>query len=179
MKFKYMKRFIPLILFMLLFNRVTAQDRIYWVENQSLSFDDFWAEPTIRKVAALSYCGIQFYSCRYRKTPTYRVRAYFEPSQSWSWKNYRYNYVLKHEQLHFDIAELFTRKIRKYFKENAIPIENAVEEYQKFYNQYIDYQQLYDDETHHGTSDLSQKNWEEKIKTELNDLIDFKEDVCY
>ena len=170
-----------IFIFFILFTIISAQDKIFWNENTSLKWEDFQAKPNIKKVAALSYCGIQFYSCEEstRRNPVYRIRAYFMPSKSWSWSNYRYSYVLKHEQLHFDIAELYTRKIRKYFSENLVKMENAVIEYQSIFNEYTDYQELYDEETHHGTKDHKQKDWELSIQSQMKELEMFKEDVCY
>lgn len=166
-------------LFFCLLSFVYSQDRIYWQEDKKLEFSDFQDTPNIRRVAALSYCGIQFYSCKYRTEPTYRVRAYFDPKKSWSWSNYRYPYVIKHEQLHFDIAELYAREIRKYFQTHPIKVQNAVEEYQKFYNKYIETQELYDSETQHGTLDKEQERWQESISEQLKNLQAYSEDVCY
>ncbi len=155
------------------------EDKIYWSEDRPLTFNDFKGEPTMRQVAALSYCGIKFNSCYSAKYPTYEVFAYFEPKNSWAWKNYRYPYVIKHEQLHFDIAEIYARKLRKYFAENKVPIWQAKRVYQSIYHDYEGFQELYDERTKHGTDNAKQKEWAESITNELHALDDFSAYKCY
>lgn len=41
------------------------------------------------------------------------VYAYFSPRQSWYHKDMADDHLLSHEQLHFDITELYARKLRK------------------------------------------------------------------
>ncbi len=157
---------------------IQAQSKIFWKADRPLTFSDFKGEPTHRRIAALSYCGIRFNSCNSRN-PTYEVQAYFEPHNSWAWKNYRYSYVIKHEQLHFDIAEIYARKLRKYFAKYQVPLSQAKSVYQEFYQEFEAFQEEYDEETRHGTNDSQQKKWDDKIAQLLEDYQEYAVDTCY
>lgn len=79
-----------------------------------------------------------------------------------------------HEQLHFEIVELFARKFRKViletkFKRNGKKFQN---EFLQIYNR-IDkekdaYQSLYDQETNFSRNELKQKEWLEKGIDRIN-----------
>ncbi|TCK65011.1 hypothetical protein DFQ05_2223 [Winogradskyella wandonensis] len=85
--------------------------------------------------------------------------------------------LLLHEQLHFDIAELYARKIRKCFEELKKGGENNIYTYIKIANeldfQCTEYQKLYDSETRHGQIGLRQLAWQRKIARELNELMNY------
>lgn len=98
--------------------------------------------------------------------------AIFEKKQSWV--AFKTTNLLKHEQLHFDIVELFARKMRKYFDEETIEnlsdgvkCNSAID---SFINDLINYQILYDQETKHGTIKDKQEEWDEIISQKLEDL---------
>ncbi len=157
----------------------SQNSKIYWNENTQLEFSDFRGYPTYRSAAAMSYCGIKYNSCGISKNPTYSVSAYFEPKNSWVWSNYKYDYVINHERLHFDIAEIYARKLRKYFAENQVSIRNSKRVYQQFFKAYEQFQNTYDEATQHGTNKKKQSEWKEKIKNELHQLNRFAENRCY
>ena len=103
------------------------------------------------------------------------VRFYCE--ESWWNPDFMLDEVLEHEQLHFDICELFGRKLYKEVwslrnrdKLNKRNIQRLQSEFEK---QYADYQDLYDKETDHSTNGNEQRKWNKKIKRELNELSDY------
>ena len=105
------------------------------------------------------------------------VRFYCE--ESWWNPDFMLDEVLEHEQLHFDICELFGRKLykevlelRKSGKINKWSIDKIQSKYEK---QYSDYQDLYDKETDHSTNGDEQRKWNKKIKKELNELSDYSD----
>lgn len=102
--------------------------------------------------------------------------TFFYKKTSWT-TNYASG-LLAHEQIHFDIAELYTRKIRKSFLEMKNNDETDVFEYvkvaKKFDAQCLKYGQLYDQETEHGTLSLKQLEWEDRIAKELKELDMYK-----
>ncbi|WOD43121.1 hypothetical protein [Hwangdonia lutea] len=89
--------------------------------------------------------------------------------------------LLKHEQIHFDIAEIYARKIRKCFSEKKENGESDIYSYIQIAkglgNQCTVYQQLYDSETAHGTIGLKQLKWEKKVAKELKELDTYKYDA--
>jgi len=89
--------------------------------------------------------------------------------ESESWTRVNDESTLLHEQLHFDIDELFTRKIRKAFDSLNI---KKVKDYQIYDNIYISYgekcetyQKLYDNQVYFN--DSKQQQWIKKVGAEL------------
>ena len=93
---------------------------ILWQENKKLKIQDFRAEnkDTIKVnrqqfLGAISAIRIEFSSFQRNKNsvPDFSIKTYFDPNESWMLlKN---DYVLQHEQIHFDLTELYARKMRK------------------------------------------------------------------
>lgn len=95
-------------------------DFILWQENKKLKIQYFRAEnnDTIKVnqqqfLGAISAIRIEYSSFQRNKNsvPEFSIKTYFDPNESWMLlKN---DYVLQHEQIHFDLTELYARKMRK------------------------------------------------------------------
>jgi hypothetical protein len=81
--------------------------------------------------------------------------------------------LLRHEQLHFDLTEIAARTIRKQFDDLArvcaLPgrnqdIEQAVAAIE---NAWADEQILYDKDTDHGLNQVRQRQWESRVRRQL------------
>ena len=93
---------------------------ILWQENKKLKIQDFRADnkDTIKVnrqqfLGAISAIRIEYSSFQRNKNsvPEFSIKTYFDPNESWMLlKN---DYVLQHEQIHFDLTELYARKMRK------------------------------------------------------------------
>ena len=93
---------------------------ILWQENKKLKIQDFKADnkDTIKVnrqqfLGAISAIRIEYSSFQRNKNsvPEFSIKTYFDPNESWMLlKN---DYVLQHEQIHFDLTELYARKMRK------------------------------------------------------------------
>lgn len=99
----------------------------------------------------------------------YNVTAIFNKSESWTKNNS--NYILEHERLHFDISELYARKIRKkltesYFTESTL-LKEVNEIYVNYKNELRTRQKNYDSETNHSINKVQQEIWDKKIQEEL------------
>ena len=103
------------------------------------------------------------------------VRACFIKKESWKKDKHPSEYHLNHEQKHFDIAELFARKLRKILTDSVFQTEaiarkeipRIIRENNKTLNLYQD---LYDKETNHSINKEQQGLWDVKIDKELNEL---------
>jgi len=75
--------------------------------------------------------------------------------------------LLAHEQLHFDICELYVRQLRKKIMEADLdPMEFDKQINKMFEESWKDYQlkqQQYDNETGHGIIADKQLSWQEEI----------------
>ena len=95
-------------------------DFILWQENKKLKIQDFKADnkDTVKVnrqqfLGAISAIRIEYSSFQRKKNsvPDFSIKTYFDPNESWMLlKN---DYVLQHEQIHFDLTELYARKMRK------------------------------------------------------------------
>ena len=100
---------------LLLSSSVQYEERtIAWNASRKLSWADFKAQPDPNSDAvALTASGITFsYSLKTSERNVVdfstTVKAHFYPEKSWYLTNKASAYILRHEQLHFDITELST-----------------------------------------------------------------------
>jgi predicted HAD superfamily hydrolase len=80
-----------------------------------------------------------------------------------------------HEQLHFDITELFARKIRKVFRETTFSEDHYEEEikalYMKCMTELGNYRSVYNSETFFGAKLDKQLMWNDKVAAALNEFV--------
>ena len=121
MKNHILKNIFFFIGFISLMNFSFVKDEfILWQENKKLKIQDFKADnkDTIKVnrqqfLGAISAIRIEYSSFQRNKNsvPDFSIKTYFDPNESWMLlKN---DYVLQHEQIHFDLTELYARKMRK------------------------------------------------------------------
>jgi hypothetical protein len=108
------------------------------------------------------------------------IGAFIVPNLCWVSKHAVGNYdVLRHEQLHFDIAELFARKFRYDLLQRQIALKKYKKVINKLKNSYYfdltKMQQYYDDDTNHGTDTKRQVWWQTNIFLQLKELELYKE----
>lgn len=173
-----------LILFVFLFvGIISNEETVSWDETNKLNWTDFKAAPDSESDAvALTASGITFgYSL---KTSGERivdfsatVESHFYPNKSWYLKDKANVYILGHEQLHFDITELYARKFRQQLAKLKVN-QNVKEQMNRMHtsiNEAInETQRRYDLETNHSMNMEKQKEWEAFIERELQRLNQFK-----
>ncbi|MCR5889739.1 hypothetical protein LRS06_18580 [Hymenobacter sp. J193] len=163
-------------------------DKICWQENVILTVNDFQSlyppvPEYVFKAQAWSKCSITVIRRSKKDGNDFcDVRVYFIKSKSWfeiSKTDSRINNeVLAHEQLHFDIEELVGRKIRKcaddYYKINTKYSLELNSQIDCIFQERRALHSLYDEETDHGAIENKQIKWKEIIKSELDNLNDYK-----
>lgn len=156
-------------------------ETITWNIDQQLKWEDYMGklDPEVFANAKTSY-KIEFVPenvlvDEHDRMPNYKkvtVVARFYKKYSWSVS--RDTELLKHEQLHFDIAELFARKIRKRFSELKAKAESRFSiyysEYKVLWAECRAYQRRYDQETNHGVNIQKNKEWVKLVQKELLSL---------
>lgn len=149
----------------------TSEQQFPWSQNRKLTWADFKGKPVKSSpAAALTYTDIQINASLIDNKLSVEVKNYFDSKLSWT-KNKESSSLLAHEQLHFDITELYTRMIRK--KLNDIISEEAIrngtinKESDKLLKEWKEFQLKYDSETNHGLLANKQNEWEQKVKTLL------------
>ena len=176
-------RFILSLIFTFLIIAASAQieynpkTHILWNEYYKLSWDDFKApkDPSRFGDAGTSVMIIAKPFLEKRKV-YYQVYAIFDKSKSWG--NNSSEELLAHEQLHFDIAELYARKVRKKVAELRRTGEKKVANYNKAINIILqksnEIDEQYDKETFHGVISDKQAEWNANISAHLKALEDYK-----
>jgi hypothetical protein len=177
-----MKKHIVVTLCLLIttlgYGQPKEENTIEWQQNRKLTWSDFKGPAHNWNVAAVTYCGIKIEPVNFNKTngkATYKITTYFITDSSFYFKNKADTFVLSHEQAHFDIAELYARRMRAVLADKGVIVfKEANTIYQRFYKEYLNFQQKYETKTKHGTNLPEQKKWEELIAAELNKLSKFK-----
>lgn len=156
---------------------VSERELLPWNEFYKLQWYDFQGKPG-EEARGDAGTAVQIKAKPYlvKKEVRYEVDAFFNRKKSWA--RDQSPSLLAHEQLHFDIAELYARKIRKKIKElqrnnvNDIKTFNAAIEELLAESNRIDIQ--YDAETLHGGLSRKQAEWTARIRQELDELRSYK-----
>jgi hypothetical protein len=181
---------------------VYAQEPIEWSPTRRLAKEDFQGRVPVQAVnSSLSFLHVETsWQCVVGEFVA-SARAMFDPSRSW-WRTSYGNIwgnagertsasraqmearrsvmtldrqLLDHEQLHFDLAELAARKIRKRFEDfkdscldpgESEPIQGMVAEVDR---ELQEEQHNYDRETNHGVNVRMQDQWRRKILAQLKE----------
>lgn len=172
-----MKILFSCILLILSFNfNDDPRERFSYQEHSQLTWQDFKGVPPqgAHHFASVN-CGMG-YSFSSKSIDgdikvDVQVTSYFYPQLSWK-KNINESNaaLLSHEQLHWDISELYARKLRAAFTK-YVPQKNPKKEidfiFRKFEKDRQQLQSTYDRETNHGLIKDAQEIWSIKIKEEL------------
>jgi hypothetical protein len=171
-----MKKFIIIALSCILSVTTYAQENfIVWNENKHLEWNDFSGQANdTSNYDAEAFAEVSYrYSFKNTKDFHFDVVANFNKNTSWSKKEHQSQDLLKHEQLHFDIAELYARKMKEVF-DNYSYTDDFAEEIIRLFNEkkaeYHALQRRYDDDTNHSLNKEKQSEWEIAIHEELSRL---------
>jgi hypothetical protein len=154
---------------------------IAWSATRPLTLADFQGRPSAKdRLAALTAADIKAgAACRdYVFSGT--VEATFDPNTSWfrDPKNATES-LLRHEQLHFDITEVYARKLRQKLtvfkvKADCNKLQPAFDNLTKIvYSEWGREESRYDQETNHGLNAAKQAYWERQTKLKLDQLKEF------
>lgn len=155
---------------------------ILWSAARRLTVEDFKGVPAIGysdRVAGLTHSGFGYLLYKQSAVHATRVSIYCKFSCHQSWIRQKYmndTAVLRHEQAHFDIAEIYARKLYKAFVEEGVSgynLRDAESIYRKIFAEFQKCQERYDDETAHGTNVEEQKRWLRAIYVEFTELPEY------
>jgi hypothetical protein len=158
----------------------TAQGPVIdWRSDYKLKYRDFKAatrsSPGFAVATTSSAFGYSITDRGGEVSGSIYVRFYCE--ESWWNPDFRLDEVLEHEQLHFDICELFGRKFYKAvltLRDNGNLNHRSMKRLKsEFEKQYDAWQGQYDSETDHGTKGDEQRKWNQKIKRRLDELSEY------
>lgn len=153
-----------------------------WSEDRELRRDDFRkAPPPNQKFNAQSWVALDISATCVAGRFFYDVSAIFNCDSSWVKQVKGVEKLLRHEQGHFDLAEISARELRKAFSE-LNEFCGDLDEMKRKVNVFATYNRMklnteqsrYDAETRHGSDSKKQKRWEEKIANRLKELEEYK-----
>lgn len=169
---------IIFILFLLISFSASAfaqlqNDTIHWSPCCKLKWEDFKGKADSNsQFGAISYPGIKYSLSANEDSFNTKVFCFFIKSKSWV--RVISTTGLIHEQGHFDIAELFARKLRKTFSEYKFNYKTVGKDIDKLFllnkQERAKADVLYDKETDFSRNKKQQAFWNKKIKTELDKL---------
>lgn len=172
-----MKQFLTALLCIFIFhvNAQTDDSLLVYSDAYHLKWSDFkGTAPENSGFHATTDWGISFSYNYDGNVLNFKLVCNFLPYASWVLSEFATDSLLMHEQLHLDIAELYSRKIRKEITEHPFTVKNLKKDAERIYNhQYnecVRMQKLYDKETMHSTKKEKQKEWEKTIRKELKSL---------
>ena len=167
------------VLFSLLLVCITViqtNNLIPWNASRKLSWNDFKGEPDPHSPnAALTSSNINIEFGYNEEGFQYSIKCSFD--QNRSWVRIKTNEVLAHEQGHFDIAEIFARKLNKMMKAYRFNAKTASTDLNRLYEdvmkQHRQTQTQYDQETDYSRNKPNQEEWLKKIAGDLKGLEAF------
>lgn len=155
-----------------------AGDTLLWKADVPLTPQDFQAKRSAygKTVPAYTSSAIYLYQKDDNGSLNFYVEALFMKSKSYM--KDQSVYILKHEQVHFDITEIYARKMRQRIAATDFTrVRDVVKEIQKIYDKIMaEWQreeERYDKETQHGINAATQNTWNERVAAQLVELNGF------
>jgi hypothetical protein len=151
---------------------LNKRKELAWSESRRLTWNDFAGLPDSRDpLHAITSTNIDMKAKCVAGTFKFEVKSVFLIDESWS-KNKTSAPLLLHEQLHFDLTEIYARKIRKELNElkDACGADNAHINaiVSRIFEEWKREQDLYDKECDHGLDKEEQQKWADSISLRLS-----------
>jgi len=156
----------------------SEEELIKWSADKKLQWKDYLSEPDNNSDAAASTSTRIGFEYHIRDNNlTYTLSCNFSKTRSWG--RHKNAYILSHEQGHFDIAEIFTRKLAKALSEYKFKTSSYKNDLKKIYTDTMQdkekFQQQYDNETDYSRNNEKQAEWLKKIEGMLAALKSFSD----
>lgn len=153
---------------------IPAPDEIVlWNKSDRLSWSDFQGAPPANSgSAALTSSGVTLEYSANGRSVTYKISCHFDKERSWG--RVKNPLILAHEQGHFDISEIYARRLYKalmHYRYRPATAGNDINKiYQSVMQNLQQRQNGYDAQTDHSRNVRTQKEWLVLIEEELEAL---------
>lgn len=171
--------FILLFLFSFLNFTHTKSNLVNWDEKKPLKWKYFNGNvpKTTRNQVALTTYTISY---TVLSKNSIQINNCFVKDKSWVKKGYNQPEILRHEQYHFNLAEVYTREMRRVMQNiDKLDVNNVRSVYDYWFYQLEEAQKQYDIETIYSNNKTEQVRWENRIDSLLLNLSDFKGQIVY
>ncbi len=151
------------------------QEPVEWQEGRLLSWDDYRLRVFTSNKGQLAVTSVKHSVRGYlnNEIPDFEVKVLFIGNDSWT-TDKEDSALLAHEQLHFDIGELFRRKIVKRIDglRRQGEKQKAIYRYviRKELNEFRVFSKSYDKATRYGSLKEEQEKWQKDVWEELKRL---------
>jgi hypothetical protein len=184
-----MPRTLSFLFFMIIFQYLPAQETVgaFRWSSKKLEWSDFQEDnSTVRygNTLARTYWKINVGEIdttahALKGGMTVNVVAYFIPSRSYVRRDIKGSKsVLAHEQLHFDIAEVFARRLRKELSQTRVTPKNYERVVGKIKRRMFSAAQKMQ-EDYDETHKQRWQEWVDKVNTWLDELKDYQSDEVF
>jgi predicted secreted Zn-dependent protease len=149
---------------------------IDWSTSRKLTWNDFKGKADLTSPnAALTNSSINVEFGFNNKSLKHSIKCRF--NKSLSWVKVKNDYILKHEQGHFDLAEAHARELHKalldYQFNSATVSKDLNKIYDKVMKEHVSAQEQYDLQTDHSLDSAKQRLWDAKISSMLKEYNDY------
>ncbi|MFM2135921.1 MAG: hypothetical protein RL021_1321 [Bacteroidota bacterium] len=160
-----------------------GDDTLLWSPERKLLWSDFKGKaPQPTPYSAQSNCIYALATLQGFAADTMILTSVLSPcftrKASWVESGAEQDQLLSHEQLHFDLCELYARKFRQKLSTAVLSILQFDKEIQSLFSEnwsaYRSAQDRYDAETQHGTIAEKQTEWQAQVAKELSELDAFR-----
>ncbi len=157
-----------------------SKDTITFLTSTKLNWNDFKGKPKAElNVAAISNVGFKYDAdiaeTNNTITINIKVASFFIRSKSWK-LNTATDYILEHEQLHFDIARVAADLFIKNIRRRKMNIDNfdtqLAAAYNEAWSEFSTLQRNYDSESNHSINKAQQEQWHTKVKAMLAEALE-------
>lgn len=151
-------------------------EHIPWSAYRRLHWDDFMCEPKRNTDAVASTSTSLGIAYQLKNGQlTYQITCSFSKKKSWGLV--KTPYILAHEQGHFDITEIYARKLNEALQSYSYNRTDYQKEISRIYQAIVDekeaFQRAYDGETDHSRNKKGQYEWLQKIEDLLKETAPF------
>lgn len=152
-------------------------DRIAYSLSRPLMLDDFIGNPDdLNRAAAITYSGLDL---KYKTESQFgqikilvSITPFFDRTRSWCRAASRNKKTLLHEQQHFNITAIKACELAAAIKDYSFTLTGYMQELEQIYRQkekeIAQWQEQYDQETHHGLVAATQDQWVTRIQDSVS-----------
>ncbi|HEX9513592.1 MAG TPA: hypothetical protein VF939_24040 [Puia sp.] len=156
---------------------VQDSERIAYSPLRPLTLDDFIGNPDdLSRAAAITYSGLDV---KYNTEALYgqikvmvTIVPFFDKTRSWCRATSRNKKTLLHEQQHFNITAIKACELVASIKNYSFTMTGYMKELEQLYRQkekeIAQWQEQYDQETHHGLIAAAQDKWVTRIQDSIH-----------
>ena len=149
------------------------EELLTWSPTTKLEWADYNGKPDPKSDAAASTATHLGFEYKIRNNEfSFKITCFFSKDKSWG--VVKTDYILSHEQGHFDIAEIHARKLNKKMADFKLNKNSYRTDLDKIYYDILEEKDVmqtnYDNETNYSRDKEKQAEWLKKIEIMLEEL---------